>query len=311
MRPNQLIRDTRSGKKKTLAYYAAGPHLCWQIDLADLHKPAGQRGHYAFLLTAIDVFTRQGECKLVYDKSGLKVTKAFHNICARKGIWPVNLQSDKGKEFFNANFAKYCREKKINHYYVSSENKAAVVERFNRSLQGLIYRYRMFFPKVKIAKIVSTAVRNYNATPHRHHRLQPVKVEGTVASRLMRSMLTERSRLAEKNSLKAQQYAFKVGQTVRTTREKKTFFKGYRGTYTEEVFIVTRCFRRFPQTDVNLYTLKDLTGRPIKNSIYYEHELQRVELPAEAPVRKVFKRGKKGKKSVALKDYPRDHFEWR
>ena len=138
VRPSQILKESRNKRKKTLPYFVHGPDLLWQADLVDLHRPKGQKGSYAFVLTVIDVFTRRADAELVYDKSGAKVTKAFKEICRRQGIYPVRLQTDKGKEFFNSRFSKFCKDYNIRHFYVSSNFKAAVVERFNRQMQKLL-----------------------------------------------------------------------------------------------------------------------------------------------------------------------------
>lgn len=97
---------------------------------------------------------------------------------------------------------------------------------------------------------------------------------------------------------------------MRTTRLKKTFFKGCRGVFTEEVFVVMDRFRRKPHLDVNLYRLKDLKDRSIVRSVYYEHELLKVELPKTLPIKRVLKHNKKGQKEVTLKDFPPNFSIW-
>ena len=155
VRANQIFREYRPRRSKTLSYRSAGLDSVWQIDLADLHRPRGQRGRYAFLLTCIDVFSRRGDGELVYDKSATNVLNAFKEICRRRGRYPDSLHSDLGKEFVNSHFPKFCMERRIKHYHVMSDNKAAVVERFNRHIQNLLagyryaYRYRRVVKRIK------------------------------------------------------------------------------------------------------------------------------------------------------------------
>ena len=47
----------------------------------------------------------------------------------------------KGKEFYNNQVQKLFKDKNINHYTVFSQYKAAVVERFNRTLREKLSRY--------------------------------------------------------------------------------------------------------------------------------------------------------------------------
>ncbi|XP_070170801.1 uncharacterized protein [Polyergus mexicanus] len=53
---------------------------------------------------------------------------------------PKNLQTDNGKEFYNKDFKKLMEQNKINHYSTYSDKKAAIVERFNRSLKELMWK---------------------------------------------------------------------------------------------------------------------------------------------------------------------------
>ena len=130
VRPSQILKESRSEHKKTIPYFVHGPNLLWQADLIDLHKPKGQKGRHAFVLTIIDVFSRKADAELVYNKSGTKVTNAFRKIGERWGEFPVRLQTDKGKEFFNRTFSQFLKSKNVTHFYISSKFKAAVVESF-------------------------------------------------------------------------------------------------------------------------------------------------------------------------------------
>ena len=286
-RAMQLLRESRVAKKKTLTYRAEGVDLVWQLDLVDLHRTKGKRGAYGFLLTCIDVFSRRADAEPVYDKSATKVVRAFESICRRRGRNPVRVHTDEGKEFFNKYFAKFCKEREIHHYKVNSPTKAALVERFNRSIQNLLARYAKVYPKRKLTELLRLAVKNYNDMPHavlEGYTPNDVTFDDRAASNLMWANLRWNKALARETARRTKPYSFRVGQTVRTTKERKIFSKGYWGFYTEEVFVVSRRFRRWPHLDINLYALEDLIGRPIENSIYYEHELQRVELAGEKEV---------------------------
>lgn len=305
VRPTQILKESRSERKKTLAYFVHGPNLLWQADLVDF-----QHGPYKFILTVIDVFSKKADAEPITSKSGVKVSDAFRKIGERWGEYPVRLQTDKGKEFFNVSFQNLMREKTIIHYYVSSRFKSAVVESFNRRFQHMIYLYILGGKKMSIKKLVKLVIKNYNRLPHHYHGYAPEDVKGETVDRILESKIKERQEESVKSKKRQKPFKFKIGQTVRTTRLKKTFFKGYRGVFTEEVFVVMDRFRRKPHLDVNLYRLKDLKDRSIVRSVYYEHELLKVELPKTLPIKRVLKHNKKGQKEVTLKDFPPDFSIW-
>jgi len=49
---------------------------------------------------------------------------------------PKNVQTDRGKEFYNASVQKLMKKHNINHYLMYSVMKASIVERFNRTLKN-------------------------------------------------------------------------------------------------------------------------------------------------------------------------------
>ena len=65
---------------------------------------------------------------------------------------------------------------------------------------------------------------------------------------------------------------FRVGDTVRVSRYKSVFGKGYEANFTEEIFKVTRVLRG----DSNVYELEDHEGEPIIGK-FYEEELSAVK----------------------------------
>ena len=310
VRPSQILKDSRSAHKKMLSYFAHGPNLLWQADLVDLHRPKGQRGRYSFALTVIDVFSRRAEAEPVYDKSGPKVAKAFKKIADRWGQFPVRLQTDKGKELFNRTFQNLMKTHKVQHFYVSSKFKAAVVESFNRQFQNMLYLYLQANPKKLMKNLMKFVIHNYNRLPHSYHSQRPIDVDGNLAVDLLRLKISEREFETKESERLKKSFKFKIGQTVRTTRLRRIFDKGYRGVFTEEVFVVADRFRREPHLDINLYRLKDLNNRPIENSIYYENELLKVELPDKSVINRILKRDRSGRKKVSLKDFPADFSMW-
>ena len=64
---------------------------------------------------------------------------------------------------------------------------------------------------------------------------------------------------------------FRVGDTVRVSRYKSIFGKGYEANFTEEIFKVKRVLRGDP----NVYELEDHEGEPIIGK-FYEEELSAV-----------------------------------
>ena len=98
---------------------------------------------------------------------------------------------------------------------------------------------------------------------------------------------------------------FKVGDTVRVSKYKSIFSKGYEANFTEEIFKVKKVLRGDP----NMYEIKDHEGEPIIGK-FYEEELSRVDKQDDVyRVEKILKR-KKGMALVKWLGYDSKHNSW-
>ena len=112
----------------------------FQIDLVDLSNLSTYNDGYRYLLNCIDVFTKRAWSLPLRTKTGRDVSDAFERILMEQRCNMV--QSDKGTEFVNSTFQSMLRRYDVNFYTSENEDiKAAVVERFNRTLKQKMYRY--------------------------------------------------------------------------------------------------------------------------------------------------------------------------
>ncbi|GBN09401.1 hypothetical protein AVEN_36815-1 [Araneus ventricosus] len=98
---------------------------------------------------------------------------------------------------------------------------------------------------------------------------------------------------------------FKIGDTVRISKYKTTFMRGYDPTFTEEIFAISEVMKTDPIT----YKIKDLNGKEIKGT-YYEKELVKYHKKDELfRIEKIIK--KKGDKYfVKWLGYPDEFNSW-
>jgi len=255
-------RRRRFPRRKT---YSKGIGDLYQIDLADVSNISRYNDSYRYLLTCIDVFSKKAWAIPLLDKSGRHVTEAFEKILANGGKCNM-LQSDKGSEFLNSTFQRMLERHDIHFYTSENEDvKAAVVERFNRTLKSKMYRYFTFKSTWRYVDVLQDLVDSYNATRHRSIGMSPNEVNADNEELV-------RSRLYPSKSSKKLRWRYNVGDTVRiaTTRH-SPFEKGYTAKWTRELFKVAS---RQPTVPVT-YTLSDLLEEPIKGK-FYEPELQKV-----------------------------------
>jgi len=120
--------------------YSKGIGDLYQIDLANLSNLSSCNDGYRYLLNCINVFSKRAWSLPLKSKSGRDITRAFKQILDDQ---PCNMvQSDKGTEFVNSTFQSMLSRRGIKFYTSENEDiKAAVVERFNRTLKEKMYRY--------------------------------------------------------------------------------------------------------------------------------------------------------------------------
>ena len=266
----------------------------WQADLVEERRLRWGLGRSKFLLTVIDVFSRQAMVGVTFNKTGAAVLRVFKKLVEeqRGGKTPMYLQTDEGKEFFNKQFAKYCRDNRIIHFHTYSSMKAALVERFNRTLQDGLAVLKRHEPRLSIQQAVTRFTKAYNLRPHRGlgGLLAPADITPENQHDFAEVEEFVRLKLARKSMNKQTKFAFQVGDYVRISRlprsSAKAFRKSYRGTWSEEIYQVRRRWREWPRLDLNLYMLKNLLDKDIKGR-FYEPELRQV--PFDAQNRRILK----------------------
>jgi len=177
---------------------------------------------------------------------------------------PNMVQSDKGTEFLNSTFQSMLKRYGLQFYTSEKEDlKAAVVQRFNRTLKTKMFRYFTFKNTKRYVDILADLLHSYNNTNHR-----PI---GMTASKL--NVDNEDGVRARVYPLKPKTYKWKynVGDRLRISMQRKPFRKGYLGEWSEEIFEIKFCLPTVPVT----YELRDLAGEHIKGK-FYDLEVQKV-----------------------------------
>ena len=183
----------------------------------------------------------------------------------RFGKYPNFVQFNEGKEFYNVSVRNLLKSHDVSYFSAQSNKKAAVMERFNRTLKGMMWKY--FYSKGTYAwiDVLDKLVGNYNGTKHGSTLMTPADVNSSNKDAVWVTLYG--SALGELPLPK-----FRAGDTVRVSRYKSVFSKGYEANFTEEIFKVTRVLRGDP----NVYKLEDHEGEPIVGK-FYEEELSAEE----------------------------------
>ena len=133
------------------------------MDLCDMSQLKEYNDGNTFLLTVVDVFSKYGFAKPLLNKKGCIVLKAFQEILTDSKRKPVNCQTDMGAEFTNRKFKRVVHDMGINYYVTFSENKAAVVERFNRTLKTKMLSFFTHSNSYRYIDVLPGLLKGYNS----------------------------------------------------------------------------------------------------------------------------------------------------
>jgi hypothetical protein len=155
--------------------FAKGIDDLFQANLADMRNLTSSNDGNSYILTCIDMFSRYAFAVPVKDKRGPTVAAAFEKIFAERV--PNMLQRDRGTEFYNVQMHELFKKNGMRHY--SSLNdyiKAALVDRFNRTLKSRLFRYMTRSHTKRWIDVIDDVVNSYNRSHHRSIGAAPINV---------------------------------------------------------------------------------------------------------------------------------------
>ena len=157
--------------------FVGGIDKQWQADLADMQRISKHNDGVKYLLTVIDVFSKYAWAVPVKQKSAAAVTEAFKRLFRRETERrPERLQTDKGKEFLNKNVQELLKQLGIKHFWSSSDQKAAIAERFNRTLKTRIWTWLSAQQQSRYIDNLQDFLNSYNNSFHRSIGMPPADV---------------------------------------------------------------------------------------------------------------------------------------
>lgn len=248
----------------------------WQADLVEMIPYARENKNYKYMLTIIDVFSKYAWAVPLKLKTGKDVTQGMKSVL-QQGRVPKNLQTDRGKEFYNATFDNLMKQYNINLYSTYSNLKASICERFNRTLKNKMWIQFSLRGNYKWLDILPTLIKAYNNTKHRTIGVKPSDVTSENENQILKRFSTK-ARLLKKPK-------FKLNDKVRVSKVKQIFEKGYTPNWSTEIFTIVKVSKTNPVT----YHLKDYKDQPVSGG-FYEQELLKVKYPDVYLIEKVIKK---------------------
>ena len=270
-------------------YVTSGLNRQWQADLVEMQPFARENKGYRYLLTAIDIFSRYAYARPLKDKTGKEVASALRSMFEEnKGISPSFLQTDQGKEFYNSHVKQLLQNFDVELFSVYSDYKAAVCERFNKTLKDRMYRYFTYKGNHKWVDVLPQLVHSYNNSYHRSLERTPASITSENA---MESWVHQYETLKKGRPSTAK---FSIGDRVRISKARGVFTRGFLPGWSDEVFTVHEVNSKYAPL---MYSLQDSNGE-ILDGRFYAQELQKVEGDLHR-IEKILKTTGQGKKKKA------------
>ena len=277
---NEFLKgfDTYTLHKPSRKHFSRNPTIVsdidqqWQADLADVSEFASDNDDTRYLLTIVDCFSKFAWVIPLKTKDSNRLfvvfTQLFHSRPIRR---PKRIQTDKGKEFINSQVQNLFTKFGIHHFVTQNETKASMVERFNRTLKSRLWAYMTGNNTDRYIDALDDIVDSYNHSVHRTIGMRPADVKpkdvGKIFHRVYGKYFATQGESAK----------IPIGETVRLSNVKTIFAKGYRPSWTREMFHVTAAH---PHAKKAVYKLEDFEGDEIAGSFYPE-EIQSIKAPDE------------------------------
>ena len=181
-------------------------------------------------------------------------------------------------------------KKKVEIYSTENEEKSSVVERWNRTIKRIMWKYFTANNTKEYINVLDDIIHKYNNTYHRSIKCTPTAArEPSNYRHVYKSLYPDIPSKVSKPK-------FKVGDRVRIGRKKDTFEKGFTPNWTEELFTIASVKNTQPVT----YTIVDAKGESIKGT-FYEQELQKTKQEIYRIEKVVRKRKRNGIQEVYVK----------
>jgi len=241
----------------------------WQMDLVDIQALGPYNKGNRYILTVIDTFTRYAFCRLIPNKTGPVVLNAFKSVLSEAQRKPFVLMLDGGAEFRNKLFSEFCESQNIKVYSPDTSTHGAYIERFNRTLQSLIYKYMQEKSTYTFMDVFQDLVKTYNTRKHRMIGITPFEAETNEDTHLQ--IRLNLSKYYEK--IKPKKVVFSVGDRVRIAKLRSKFSRGYKERFNKEIF---KIYKISTDKKIPLYYISSYDEKEHIKGGFYAFELAKV-----------------------------------
>ncbi len=253
--------------------YVDGLDNTWAIDLVDMSEWAASNSGFKWMLNIVDVFSRYAWSVPMQNKTAPIVLEALKSV-VKSGRKPKKIWWDQGGEFVNVKMNAYLKKEDIVGYHTYGTYGSVMVERFNRTLKGRMWRRFTEENTRRWVDMLPQLLQEYNNSKHRSIKMTPTEASNPKREK---ALLTLQYKDAHEHlDPPTTPPKFALGDWVRISREKGHFEKGYLPNWSREIFKVISILHTNPR----VYEIKDLKGERIKGAFYEQNLQKTIERPS-------------------------------
>ena len=267
----ELARELLKPKRKRFRrrrIFSPNVDSIWTMDLMDVHRYSAMNKSYRYILIVLDIFSRFAWAFPLVNKTGEEVSKGLKQIFRANGNrTPVRIWCDDGKEFFNTTVQSFLDKKGITLYSTFNEPKAAIAERFIRTLRRKMEMHYIVNQNTVWYNVLQRLIDEYNSDYHRSLGMSPEQAAQPENYGKVFDKLYTRTHKRAARSERGARGRLKTGDKVRISVHKRNFEKGATANWSEEIFTVDRVMSNSIPI---VYRIKDLMGENIEGGFYRE-----------------------------------------
>lgn len=237
-----------------------GINHIWSLDLAFMTELAPSNGGVKYLLVAVDVLSRYLRVEPIKSKTSKDTSIAFLRMMEKDKVKPEKVWVDEGTEFEGA-FSQMCSKLGIMPYHTYTETKSSFAERYIRTMKSVLWKYMHSHDSKKYVNKLPDMIALINSRVNRMIGMAPRDVCPEHTEYLL-SLQDVPSR-----NLRSTRVKFQVGQTVRVAFRKGVFNKGYRQSFSNEVYKITAVSDKHKPIT---YWLQDIKNKTVKRRFYQD-----------------------------------------
>ena len=234
-------------RRRIVAHYPFEIVMSDTINYRNIAGPANKG--FKYIMVVVDVFSKFAWAEPMKRLNDISSLNALEAILNRMDQVPENFVTDRGNEYYNRKMYDLFQRFGINHYSLRGPHKAANAERFIRTLKSKFERYFWKNKTTSWIDVLQPFIFNYNHTYHRSIKMAPFAVSDDNRAQVYKTLYPKL-----KDHIRPR---LRVGDKVRILQEKNLFQKGYKRSWSLEIYRVSKVLT---QGAVDYYEIEDELG---------------------------------------------------